>query len=282
MSGTVQTTALTAMLQAEPENLQTAIDTATLLGTLAVLIGAYVAARAAAFLLSAAAERSPSRRITIKMFVPVVKLLVYGIALYIVVVPLFELTSAQLLALSGLIGAALGFGLQDLVSALFGGFVLVTEKPYQVGDKVTIDDHYGEVTDIGLRATTLVTPGDTTVVVPNDHIFTGTVANANDGSPKMLVTVDLAVSPDADTTRALSILEDALVTSPYVYVDDDHPVSVRLSDQVSYRQVRGRAYVSDHRNERAFASDVTERALAAFDEEGIETPESPQLHHLDD
>lgn len=269
------------LLQTDP-GIQSVLEPGTLVGAVAVFVGAYVLARLFAFVLSSTAERSPSRRITIKMFVPVVKLLVYGAALFVVVVPVLNLTSAQLLAVSGLIGAAIGFGLQDLIAGLVGGLVLVTEKPYRVGDKVSLDGHYGEVVDIGLRATTLRTPDDTAVVVPNDVLLAGSVANANAGDPEMLVTVDLAVSPEADLDAARRVLEDALVTSPYVHVSDDHPVTVRVEDRVSYRRLRGRAYVADLRDERAFASDVTRRSLAAFEAAGIETPDSPPLHELDD
>jgi len=269
------------LLQTDP-GIQSVLEPGTLVGAVAVFVGAYVLARLLAFALSSTAERSPSRRITIKMFVPVVKLLVYGAALFVVVVPVLNLTSAQLLAVSGLIGAAIGFGLQDLIAGLVGGLVLVTEKPYRVGDKVSLDGHYGEVVDIGLRATTLRTPDDTAVVVPNDVLLAGSVANANAGDPEMLVTVDLAVSPEADLDAARRVLEDALVTSPYVHVSDDHPVTVRVEDRVSYRRLRGRAYVADLRDERAFASDVTRRSLAAFEAAGIETPDSPPLHELDD
>lgn len=265
------------LLQADTDDLEGIINSSTLLGMLVVLIGAYIVARLVVFALSLAAERSPSRRITIKMFLPVTKLIIYGIAIYIVVVPIFELTSTQLLALSGLIGAALGFGLQDFVSALFGGLIIIFEKPYQVGDKVTIDGNYGEVVDIGLRATKLVTPGDTAIVVPNDALFKSNVANVNDGSPEMMVTVELAVDPDADIDTAMKLFEEAMITSPYVYVDESHSVSVRVSDQISYRQLRGRAYVADLRDEQAFASDVTRRTLVAFDDADIETPEYPPL-----
>jgi small-conductance mechanosensitive channel len=269
-----------APLQGDENTLDSIIDGSTLVGVVTVLVGSYVIVRVLSFLLSAAAERSPSRRLSIKMFIPVVKLIVYGTALYIVAVSLFQLTSTQVLAVSGLIGAALGFGLQDLVSALFAGLVLVGERPYQVGDKVELEDEYGEVVDIGVRATKLETPDDTTVVVPNDEIFDSSVQNVNDGTPEMMVTVDLAVTPAADESLAKEIVEDALVTSSYVYVDDTHPVSVLVSDEISYRQIRGRAYVADHRDELRFSSDVTERSIEAFDRAGIETPESPPLHQL--
>jgi small-conductance mechanosensitive channel len=269
-----------APLQGDENTLDSIIDGSTLVGVVTVLVGSYVIVRVLSFLLSAAAERSPSRRLSIKMFIPVVKLIVYGTALYIVAVSLFQLTSTQVLAVSGLIGAALGFGLQDLVSALFAGLVLVGERPYQVGDKVELEDEYGEVVDIGVRATKLETLDDTTVVVPNDEIFDSSVQNVNDGTPEMMVTVDLAVTPAADESLAKEIVEDALVTSSYVYVDDTHPVSVLVSDEISYRQIRGRAYVADHRDELRFSSDVTERSIEAFDRAGIETPESPPLHQL--
>lgn len=260
---------------AAPEQLANAIDVSAVFDALLVFVAAYVVARVLTFLLSATAERSPGRRITIKMFIPVVRLLVYALAVYVVIVPLLELNSTQLLAASGLFGAALGFGLRDIVAGLFGGLFIVFEKPFQVGDKVTIGDDYGEVTRIGLRSTTLQTPDDTAVVVPNDRLFTSNVGNANAGSPHMMVVTELTVAPRADIDRAKAIVEEAIVTSAYVYVDDDYPVTVLVDDETYYRTIRGKAYIGDLRDEFPFASDVTERSLEAFAEQGIETPELP-------
>jgi small-conductance mechanosensitive channel len=260
---------------AAPEQLANAIDVSAIFDALLVFVAAYVVARVLTFLLSETAERSPGRRITIKMFIPVVRLLVYALAVYVVVVPLLKLNSTQLLAASGLFGAALGFGLRDIVAGLFGGLFIVFEKPFQVGDKVTIGDDYGEVTRIGLRSTTLQTPDDTAVVVPNDRLFTSNVGNANAGSPHMMVVTELSVAPRADIDRAKAIVEEAIVTSAYVYVDDDYPVTVLVDDETYYRTIRGKAYVDDLRDEFPFASDVTERSLEAFEEQGIETPELP-------
>lgn len=250
-------------------------DLPVLLNSVAVLLAAYLVARLGTAAISAIAERVPRRRIAIKMFVPVTKFLVYGVAVYLVAGPLLRLSTAQVLAVSGLLGAALGFGLKDLFAGVIGGLVIIAEKPYRVGDKVSIGDRYGEVTGIGLRAMTLTTPNDTSVRVPNATLFDSNVANANAGDPEMLVAVELAVARGADVERATDIVEEALVTSKYVFVDDDHPVAVVVEDDAYYRTVTGKAYVADLRDEFAFSSDVTERALAAFDEEGIETPNVP-------
>jgi len=258
--------------EADPAEFAEAIGASFFLETLVVFGVAYLLVRGVTAALAAVAERTPARRITIKMFVPIVKLAGYGAAVYVVLGPLLDLSAAQLLAVSGLLGAAIGFGLKDLAASLIGGAVIVTERPYRVGDKVTVGEHYGEVVDIGLRATTLRTPDDTAVVVPNDTVFSSNVANANDGAPEMLVVAEVAVAPEADLGTARDVVEDALVTSPYVRVDDDHPVSVLIEDEGYYRTIRGKAYVTDLRDEEAFASDVTRRSLAAFEERGVPTP----------
>jgi hypothetical protein len=71
---------------------------------------------------------------------------------------------------------------------------------------------------------------------------------------------------------ATDIMQDALVTSRYVYVDDDHPFTVVVADELYYRTIEGKAYVSDLRDEQRFRSDVTERVLAEFGARGIESP----------
>lgn len=247
-----------------------------LLQTAGVLLGAYLLARFGTVGISALAERVPRRRIVINMLVPVVKFVVYGSAVYVIARPLLDLSATQVLAFSGVLGAALGFGLKDLFAGIVGGLVVIMEKPYRVGDKVEIDGSYGEVTGIGLRSTTVTTPDDTDVHVPNAALFTENVINENAGAPEMMVVVEVAVARSADIGPATDIVEEALVTSKYVAVDEEHPVSVVVEDRGYHRVLKGRAYVADLRDEFAFSSDVTERTLAAFEEAGIESPGLPE------
>lgn len=248
------------------------IDLLTIVSLLAVLVVAYLLARVAAYVLSEVSERAVGHRIAVSMAIPVLKFAIYLGAFYVILDSVLDLTSAQVLAFSGLLGAALGFGLKDLFAGMVGGIVILLERPYRVGDKVEIRDHYGEVVGIGLRATQLVTPDDDFVSVPNYVFFTEAVANANAGSPEMMVTTEFYVSPESDLERAVEIAEDAVITSRYVYVSDEAPFSVSTRDRPYYRLIRVRAYVNDHRHERALVSDVTERVLEKFEEEGIDKP----------
>lgn len=253
----------------------TEVTVGTVINATLVLVGAYIVARALNVGLTVLADHLETQRFRVMLLIPIAKFLVYGIATYFVVSWLFELSTAQLVAFSGLLGAALGLGLKDFLADIFGGIVLVAEQPYQIGDKVGIDDHYGEVVNIGIRSTTLQTPNDTLVAVPNFEFVNGTTANANAGAAEMLVVVEFFVDPGADIATARRIVEDALYTSPYVYVAEDLPVSVLIEDNLYYRTIRGKAYVTDLRQEFAFKSDVTERVLDAFDDADIRSPKVP-------
>lgn len=251
------------------------LDPRVFLEAIAILVVAYVAAKLVSTLLSAFADRLITHRFRVTLLIPVAKIVIYGVAIYVVTSLLFELSTTQLIAFSGLLGAALGLGLQDLMADIFGGLVLVAEQPYRIGDKVSIGEHYGEVVDIGIRSTKLVTPNDTLVTVPNYLFFDTAIANANAGNAEMLVVVEFFIDTKADVQTASRIVEDALATSQYVFVSDDLPIDVVIEDNLNYRVIRGKAYVNDLRNELTFKTDVTRRVLDEFASRGIESPEAP-------
>jgi small-conductance mechanosensitive channel len=249
------------------------IDLGTILSLILIIIGAYLVTRIITYILRRVSERVGARRITVKMVVPLLKFAIYGIALYYILGFVISLSSTQLIAFSGLLGAAIGFGLKDLFADVIGGLVIIFEKPYQLGDKVKIGDYYGEVSDIGIRATRLVTPDDNLVSVPNYLIFTQAVASANAGSPEMMVVIDLFIDPDSDAELAMRILKEAVVTSKYVYISKKRPFTVILEDYPFYRRIRAKAYVYDLRYELEFKSEVTRRTWKEFSKKGITAPQ---------
>lgn len=253
------------------------IDPTMILRALLIILLAYLLARAIAYLLTLISERAAEYRITVKMLIPLLKFSIYGIALYHVLRSVLSLSSTQLVAFSGLLGAAIGFGLKDLFADVIGGLFLVFEKPYQIGDKVKIGGYYGEVSDIGIRATRLVTPDDNLVSVPNYLMFSQAVASANAGSPEMMVVIDLFIDAESEAEVALEILQEAVVTSKYVYISKKRPFTVLLEDYPFYRRVRAKAYVHDLRYEFEFRSEVTRRAWQELTKRGVKAPKVPVL-----
>ena len=257
-----------AVLQSTPEGVE--FTYRSLLNAV-VFLGVAYAARVVDLLLNRVADRLVQHRCRVALLIPVAKFRIYGAAVYVVVEVLFDLNQTQLIAFAGFLGAALGLGLKDLLADIVGGIVLVLEQPFQVGDTVSLGEHYGEITDIGVRSTTLQTPQDD-LVVPNFTLFDEAVVNSSTGDAEILVVVGFIVAVDADIDRATDIVEDALATSPYVYVSDERPIAVDIEDGRHYRTLRGKAYVDDLRNGVPFRTGVSERVVDTFDREGIESP----------
>jgi len=248
------------------------IDANLILYIIFVIILAYALTRLLGFILTNVSERIGWYRTTITMIIPLLKLVVYIAALYFIIIAVIEPSLTQMIAFSGLFGAAIGFGLKDLFADIVGGVVIIFEKPYQIGDKVTIGDKYGEVKDIGIRATRIQTPADELVSVPNFTIFAQPVTSGNAGDLAMMIVIDLFIHPDSDAEKAMKILKEALVTSKYVIISEKYPYTVLLEDFPFYKRVRAKGYVNDLRLEFEFRSEVTRRAWAEYRKEGIRPP----------
>lgn len=249
------------------------IDTGAIISSLIVILFAYLFIRIITFTLIFISERAGQYRITVKMVLPIAKFTIYGAALYYILFYILKFEFSQLILFGGLLGAAIGFGLKDLFADVMGGITITFEKPYQVGDKIKMGDYYGEVTDIGIRATKLVTPDDNLVSAPNYLILTQAVASANAGSPEMMVVIDVFIDPDSDVVSAMKILKESIMTSKYVYVSRKRPFTVLLKDFPFYRRLRAKAYVNDLRYEFEFESEVTRRAWIELNKKGIKAPD---------
>lgn len=230
--------------------------------------------RTLVWILDTLAERNAQRRLFFKRLVPVLRIVLWVFAAYLIVRVVFQITVQGLLAAAAGIGVAIGFAAQDLLKNLFGGLILVFDQPFQAGDKISIGGTYGEVVSIGLRSTRIVTPDDNLVTVPNSQVVDQQVANANAGELNCQVVTDLYLPGWADEKTAKTIAFQAAASSKYVYVKK--PIVVLVADQFKetfLTRVRVKAYVLDPRLEFLFQSDVTERARAGFREAGLLTPE---------
>jgi small-conductance mechanosensitive channel len=230
--------------------------------------------RSLVWVLDALAERNVSRRLFYKRLVPIVRIVLWVFAAYLIISVIFQVDAQGIFAAAAAIGVAVGFAAQDLLKNLFGGLILVFDQPFQAGDKISIGGTYGEVVSIGLRSTRIVTPDDNLVTVPNAQVVDQQVANANAGELNCQVVTDLYLPGWADEAEAKRIAFQAAASSKYVYLKK--PIVALVSDQFKetfLTRVRVKAYVLDPRLEFLFQSDVTERARAGFREAGLLRPE---------
>src|SRR5256714_6004422 len=106
--------------------------------------------------------------------------MVFLAALVIGVVAAFsELFGSPALVFGGFGFLALAFSLafQDILKNFIAGIFMLLERPFRLGDEITVDNHTGIVENIEMRATTLRTSDGEQVITPNSLVYTGTIIN---------------------------------------------------------------------------------------------------------
>jgi small-conductance mechanosensitive channel len=215
------------------------------------------------------AQRNPRMRFLARQVEPPLRILVWFGALLWSARMLAPTQDAFLAAL-GSVAIAIALGAQDLVKNLIGGLVIVTDRPYQIGDRVKVGSAYGEIEQIGLRSTKIMTPDDTLVTVPNSEVLGNFTYNANAGVPECLVVTEVFLPPAVDPDLALRIGRDIAVSCPYTQLS--RRMAVALADsftETPYLTLRIKAYVYDHRYEPAMMTDITRRAKREFISRGL-------------
>ena len=200
--------------------------------------------------------------------VPMLRLILILAAGGLIIVRIIEPTFENLVALLGAIGIALGFAFKDYASSLIAGIVSLYEMPYRLGDWVTVDDTYGEVTNIGMRAIEIITPDDTTVVVPHAKIWNQLVHNANNGTQNLMCVADFYLRSDRDPGQSRSILRNVGLTS--VYTNVQMPVIVVAEEHPWGTQFRLKAYPVDPKDQFQLRTDLILRGKDALRQEGYE------------
>jgi len=219
-------------------------------------------------------KKFSSQRLVIGRISAFLRFTVYVFGTLLAVSYAFSLSSEVLTLLGGTLAVTLGLSLKDQASSVFAGIMILIEKPFQVGDRVSFGGFYGEVRGIGLRSVRLVTLDDNEVTIPNSRFLTEAVASGNAGALTMLVQQDFFVGTDQDWARAKQIVSEALTTSPYFSPDLPWTVLVNqvpVAEMLAIR-LRAKAYVIQLELEKAFETDVTERVLEGFAEAGIGPP----------
>jgi len=198
-------------------------------GALAVLILGRFACGAA----RKAVRRGLESRGVDASLVPFISNLVYFIllaAVVIAVLGLFGIETTSLVAVLGTAGLAIGLAIQGTLANFSSGVMLLLFRPFRVGDYIEAAGAAGTVGEIGVFSTTLNTPDNVRIIVPNSGIFGATIKNfsANDTRRNDII---LGISYDDDITNAIAVVNAVLGKDSRVLSDPEPTVAVsELSD----------------------------------------------------
>lgn len=117
-----------------------------------------------------------------------------------------EINITPFLAGAGIVGLAFALAAQDLISNFFGGAIITMDKPFKVGDRIKVDQYYGDVIDIGPRSTRLKTLDYQIITIPNNKITTNYIINFAEPDQKLRITILVSVAFGTDPKKVKDIL----------------------------------------------------------------------------
>ena len=129
----------------------------------------------------------------------------------------FDLT--RLTILVGAFGVGLGFGLQNIINNFVSGLILLFERPIKVGDVIQLAGAEGVVQRIGIRASVVLTPTGSEVIVPNGSLISENVTNWTYSDRLRRLDLTLAVVGPADARQVMELLLAAARAQPRVLKD---------------------------------------------------------------
>jgi small-conductance mechanosensitive channel len=170
----------------------------------------------------------------------------------------------------GVIGIAIGFAAQDSLANTIAGFLIFIDKPFLVGDWVTVSQEYGRVSNITLRSTRIRTPQNTYVVIPNKNIIDSVLVNhSKNGETR--VDVPIGIAYKEDIRRARDVMLRAVRAVDFVLLEPAPDVIVASLGNSSI-DLLVRVWIDDAASERAVEAGVLEHCKIALDQAGIQIP----------
>jgi len=203
-----------------------------------------------------------------RFFASLVKYLIL-IAVIIAVLTVLGINTSSISAMVLGLGAAMAFILQDSLSNLAAGVMLMIFRPFKIGDDIEAGGESGRVTSIALTATRLKTVDNTEVIIANGKIWGGVVKNYSSLGLRRL-DMDFGVSYDADIKTAINALTKAAGEHPLV-LNDPAPWAkvVTLNDSSIDLQLRAWCQAADYK---ALKVSISQPIKAALDAANIGIP----------
>jgi len=182
---------------------------------------------------------------------------------------------SQLQWMAAALTVGLGFGLQEIFANFVSGIILLFERPFRVGDVITVGDLSGRVTRIRTRATTVLDFDNKEIVIPNKTFITGQLINwtLTDTITRVVIRVGVVYSADPNKVRTLLLQaareDERVLTEP-------EPLCWLLTFGASSLDFEIRVFVNTIIHRLEVQNALNTRIMALFAEHGVEIA-FPQL-----
>lgn len=215
------------------------------------------------------AERNPRIDTTLGAFLARMVRYAIIVIVLIVVLQMFGVETASLVAILGASALAVGLALQGTLGNVASGIMIAFMRPYQLGDFVEIGGKEGRVTDLDLFFTEIATLDESRVLVPNGQVVGNTITNFTTKGLRCCI-IPFGISYEDDIDRAFAVLGATMPDDPRALTEPAPWYGVEaLGDYAVTISARVWVATVDYPGYRAT---MLKAVKEAFDREGIEIP----------
>ncbi|UCD89770.1 MAG: mechanosensitive ion channel family protein [Desulfobacterales bacterium] len=201
---------------------------------------------------------------------------IYAIAV-ILALDVLGINVMPFIAGAGVAGIAIGFAAKDTLSNLIAGVLLIIDRPFEIGDRIEVwsapvgSATWGDVIDIGLRATKIKTTDNIIIIIPNNEIMKRDIVNYTIISTKIRVRINIGIAYDADINKAKELIVEVAKSADWISKEPPPVVVVKNFGESSV-DLQLRVWIKDARKRIHTISYITDNVKEVFDKNGIEIP----------
>jgi small conductance mechanosensitive channel len=177
---------------------------------------------------------------------------------------------ASLIAGLGIAGIAIGFAAKDTLSNIVAGIFIFWDRPFYIGDLVEIEGEYGEVQNITLRTTRIVTPDGRLISIPNQKIAENKITSYT-MFPHLRLDIAVTIGVEESIENARQVLL-GLVKGDDRFLKDKDPVVLVKELGDYYIALELRVWLDDTKTHIPIRAELREKVFNAFNAAGIDMP----------
>lgn len=165
---------------------------------------------------------------------------------FLIGISILGLGMDKLTVIIGALSVGIGLGLQNIINNFVSGVILVFEKPFKIGDYVELADKKGQVMQIGIRSSTLLTDQGARVIIPNGDLLSGRLVNWTFSDSDIRLNMQLLVEKSVNLSEWKEWLHQKTIS--FEEVDKTIPLKIwtqgitsdhyQISIQVGIRHVQ--------------------------------------------
>lgn len=196
------------------------------LGAIVILVVGYIIMRLIMRLVTKAIGKTKMDHIVQSYLKVCIKALIW-IVIILSVLSAIGVPTTSLIAILGAAGAAIALALQNSLSNLAGGILIILNKPFKQGDLIEAQGEVGVVEEIHLWNCRLHTPGNKDIIIPNGSLFNGNIVNCS-ANVLRRVEISVGIAYGSDIDKARDVLKQIAADHPLIA--KDKPVTVGVNN----------------------------------------------------